>query len=63
MNYARWSGLAMEFGGAVIVLCAIGYWLDEKFNAGPWFLLIGFFLAFATVLYNVWKQTQNTQKK
>ena len=61
--YARWAGLGIEFGGVVAVFCAIGYWLDQKFNTSPWFLLIGFFIAFTGMFYNIWKQTKDMREK
>jgi F0F1-type ATP synthase assembly protein I len=61
--YAKWAGLGIEFGGVVAVFCLIGYWLDQKFNTSPWFLLTGFFLAFIGMFYNIWKQTRNLRDK
>jgi F0F1-type ATP synthase assembly protein I len=62
-TYARWAGLGIEFGGVVIVFCAIGYWLDQQWNTSPWFLLTGFFVAFVGMLYNIWKQTWDMRQK
>jgi F0F1-type ATP synthase assembly protein I len=61
--YAKWAGLGLEFGGVVIVFCGIGYWLDQKFDMSPWFLLTGFFMAFIGMFYNIWKQTRNMREK
>ena len=62
-TYARWAGFGIEFGGVVAVFCAIGYWLDQKWNTSPWFLLTGFFLAFIGMFYNIWKQTRDLRHK
>jgi F0F1-type ATP synthase assembly protein I len=63
MVYAKWAGLGIEFGGVVLVFCAVGYWLDQKYNTSPWFLLAGFFLAFIGMIYNIWKQTKAMRGK
>jgi F0F1-type ATP synthase assembly protein I len=47
----------------VAVFCAIGYWLDQKWNTSPWLLLTGFFIGFASMFYNIWKQTGSMRQK
>jgi F0F1-type ATP synthase assembly protein I len=63
MTYARWAGVGIEFAGVVAVFCAIGYWLDQKWNTSPWLLLTGFFIGFAGMFYNIWKQTRDMRQK
>jgi F0F1-type ATP synthase assembly protein I len=61
--YARWAGLGIEFAGVVAVFCGIGYWLDQKWDTSPWLLLAGFFIGFAGMFYNLWKQTRSMRQK
>jgi F0F1-type ATP synthase assembly protein I len=63
MTYARWAGIGIEFGGVIVVFCAIGYWLDQRWNTSPWLLLTGFFVGFFGMFYNIWKQTRNLRQK
>ena len=51
----RWMGLGIEFGGVIAVFCFMGYLLDKKLNSSPWFLLIGFFVAFIGMFYMIVK--------
>jgi F0F1-type ATP synthase assembly protein I len=55
--YAKWAGFGIEFCGVLAVFCYIGYKLDQWLNSSPWFLLVGFFLGFAGMLYLVIKET------
>ncbi|MGA2094283.1 MAG: AtpZ/AtpI family protein [Sedimentisphaerales bacterium] len=56
-SYARWVGFGMEFCGALAVCCFLGYKLDQWLNSGILFLLAGFFVGFAGMLYIVIKET------
>jgi F0F1-type ATP synthase assembly protein I len=52
-----------EFGCTVAIFCYIGYKLDAKWQTSPYFLLGGFFLSFAGMLYSLFKQMRNTRQK
>jgi hypothetical protein len=57
-------GAGFEFGGVIAVFCYIGYKLDEaRHTSFPYFLLGGFFLSFAGMLYLLFKETRNARKK
>ena len=56
-SYARWVGFGMEFCGTLAVCCFLGYKLDQWLNSSPWFLLAGFFVGFAGMMYLVIKET------
>jgi len=56
-SYARWVGFGIEFCGVLAVCCYLGYKLDQRLNSSPWFLLAGFFVGFAGMLYIVFKET------
>lgn len=54
-GYLKWVGFGMEFCGVLAVCCYLGFKLDQRLNASPWFLFLGFFLGFAGMLYLVIK--------
>jgi F0F1-type ATP synthase assembly protein I len=62
-NYARWLGFGIEFGGTIAIFCYIGYKLDEALKTSPLFLLAGFFVAFISMLYLIFKQARNIKGK
>lgn len=41
---AKYAGVGMQFALTFMVFGAFGYWLDEKWNTRPWFLIIGVFV-------------------
>ena len=41
---AQYAGVGMQFALTFMVFGAFGYWLDEKWNTQPWFLIIGVFV-------------------
>jgi F0F1-type ATP synthase assembly protein I len=56
-SYARWVGFGLEFCGVLAVCCYLGYKLDQRLNSSPWFLLVGFLVGFAGMLYLIIKET------
>jgi F0F1-type ATP synthase assembly protein I len=62
-NYAKWLGFGTEFCGVLGVFCYIGYRLDRWLESSPWFLLAGFFVGFAGMLYIILKETLNIRRK
>lgn len=56
-SYARWVGFGIEFCGVLAVCCYLGYKLDQRLDSSPWFLLVGFLVGFAGMLYLVIKET------
>jgi ATP synthase protein I len=50
-GWYRLAGIGFEFIAAVCGLGAIGWWLDRQFGTGPWLLIVGFGLGFATGLF------------
>jgi len=47
-SYSRYANFAMSFGITMALSIFLGYfagnWLDEKFNTGPWLMLVGILL-------------------
>ena len=49
----RYSGLGLQFAATVGVFALIGGWLDRRFGASPWLLIVGVFTGFALGLYSM----------
>lgn len=49
----RYSGLGLQFAATVGLFALAGRWLDGRWNASPWFLLVGVFLGFGLGLYSM----------
>ena len=62
-GYTRWLGFGVEFCGVLAVCSYLGYKLDEWLKTSPWFLLAGFFIGFAGMIYLVIKEASNLGRK
>jgi F0F1-type ATP synthase assembly protein I len=56
LSYAKWVGFGVEFCGVLAICSYFGYKLDQWLNSSPWFLLAGFFVGFAGMMYLVIKE-------
>jgi F0F1-type ATP synthase assembly protein I len=61
LDYSRWFGIGVEFGGVIAVFCYMGYRIDTAWKTSPYFLLAGFFLSLIGMLYTVIKQARNSK--
>ncbi|MFB0517230.1 MAG: AtpZ/AtpI family protein [Candidatus Neomarinimicrobiota bacterium] len=52
---------AYTLTGAVLILGAVGYFLDRKFDTEPYLLLGGLLLGVAVGLYDLWKAMFQTK--
>lgn len=43
-KYLEYAGLGVEIAASFAVPILVGYWMDEKFQTSPWFLITGIFL-------------------
>ena len=64
----RLAGLGVELAAAVLGACLIGYWIDRRFETGPWALLICAIIGVVGGLYNMLRQalqelTTSTKRK
>jgi len=48
---ARLGGLGVQFAGAILLFLYVGNWADKKFGSGPWGVLGGLCVGFASGLY------------
>ncbi|WP_370647606.1 AtpZ/AtpI family protein [Rhodohalobacter sp. 614A] len=49
-KYLEYASLGVEIAASFAVPILAGYWLDEKFQTSPWFLLSGIFLGIVLML-------------
>lgn len=61
-DLVRWTGFGFEFCGVILVLCYIGYKIDNALSSSPYFLLGGFFIGFIGMFYLLYKQVNNGNK-
>ncbi len=54
-GWVRYSGVGLELAGAVAGLSLLGYWIDGKFDTGPWGLLGGLAMGLVGGVYNLVK--------
>ena len=50
-SWYRLAGIGFEFIAAVGLFGGIGWWLDGRLGTGPWLMIAGFGLGFATGLF------------
>jgi len=53
------SGMGLEFGAAVGLGVALGWWIDTKLDSSPWGILIGVALGFTAGLMRIVRETRN----
>jgi len=54
----RWFGIGFEFCIVVGFFCVIGYFLDTLENTSPGWLIMGFFVGFGVMFYNMVKRAK-----
>jgi len=50
---ARYSSIGLELGVSVVIGLLIGWWIDIKFDCGPWGLLGGLGVGFAAAIRSI----------
>jgi F0F1-type ATP synthase assembly protein I len=60
--WIRHSGAGLELAGATAGLALAGYWMDGRFDTGPWGLLVGVFIGIVGGLYNLVKEAIQAQR-
>ena len=58
----KYMGIGFEFAGSVIILAAVGYFVDRHWNVGPWGVLIGSLVGIVTGMYVLLKETLKISK-
>jgi F0F1-type ATP synthase assembly protein I len=49
---ARYGGMGLELGAAIVGLTLVGYWIDRHFDSHPRGLLVGAVLGIVGGMYN-----------
>jgi len=62
-TWVRYSGVGVEFSAAVAGFAVVGYWIDSRFDSGPWGLVGGLILGFIGGLYNLVRQALQATKE
>lgn len=61
-KYLEYAGLGVEIAASFSVPILIGYWLDERYQTSPWFLLVGIFtgiLLMLSIFVKIARDTNN----
>ena len=53
--YGKYIQFGSQLGLSMALPIIAGFWLDERFDSGPWFLLTGIFLGVASSIWTVMK--------
>lgn len=57
----RMSAIGIQFAISILLGAGAGFWLDNRFETGPWLLLAGVLLGSASAYRDLW--TLNRQMK
>jgi len=60
---APYLNIGYTFFGAIALFGYLGYWLDNKTQQSPLFILLGVFLGFFLGLYRTIKVVNNLERK
>ncbi len=52
-SWVRFSGIGIEFAGAVAGFAIVGYYVDKHYDSKPWGVLIGAILGLIGGMYNL----------
>ena len=56
-GWIRFSGVGLEFAGAVAGFALVGYWVDRHYACSPWGVLIGSILGLVGGMYNLIRES------
>jgi len=56
-TWVRFSGIGVEFAGAVIGFTLIGFWIDRSYRTNPWGVIIGVSLGLIGGMYNLIRES------
>lgn len=58
-----WMGVGIEFCLVVGVFCVIGYFLDKWEDTSPGWMVMGFFVGFGVMLYNIIRRARKSSEE
>lgn len=56
-------GIGIQFMLSLFLCIILGYWLDDRYETSPLFILIGVFLGMFAGFYNLFKTVSRLDKK
>lgn len=56
-RWTRHAGIGVEFTAAVAGFALLGYWIDTRYDSGPWGVLIGVGLGLVGGTYNLVRES------
>lgn len=56
-SWVRFSGIGIEFAGAVAGFTLVGLWIDRHYDCGPWGVVIGAALGLIGGMYNMIRES------
>ncbi len=56
-SWTRHAGIGINYVGAVAGFGLIGWWIDSKWDTGPWGVLIGVALGLVGATYNLIRES------
>ena len=59
----RWMGVGFEFCLVIGFFVFIGYWLDKLEDTSPGWMILGFFVGFAVMMYIIIKRAKMTEQE
>ncbi|MDZ7718681.1 MAG: AtpZ/AtpI family protein [Balneolaceae bacterium] len=62
-KYLEYAGLGVEIAASFFVPILIGYWLDERYQTSPWWLLAGIFTGVLLMLSIFIKIAKDTNSR
>lgn len=62
-KYARYMSLGIELAGSMVIPLLAGYYGDKYFDTRPILTLIGAFLGFTGVFWNIYKVTKELERE
>lgn len=61
-DWGRLGGVGLEVGVAVGLGVAVGFWVDGRWQTGPWGVLIGALIGFVAGLYLLFRDVMRLNK-
>ena len=62
-EYTPYLTLGFQLAAAVVVFFLIGVWADDRWNASPWFKLIGLFLGMVGGFVKFFRSIADLERK
>lgn len=56
------GGMGLELAGAIVLLGLVGWWIDGKYNTGPWFALTGALIGIVGGGYNFIRRAKSMSR-